>query len=184
MHYNSHGFPCSHHPPASPSNIHQGLFIIVSSLVDFPVGWEQRFTSLVGNMCAKLISTSHAARKHRGFSCADKKTRHLTKTLWQSCPSLMRVRGCRLGAAFKSWSERCLNRRELLAVNSPLPGLRRHFRKKQKRPEPSYSLSSQLDPGKHIMRGGCKLLMTVVPIGTLFSLVCWFSLWLGESTAI
>lgn len=61
---------------ASISNIHHGLFIIVSSLVDFPVGGERRFTSLVGNVCAKLISASHAVRKHEGFSTTDKKTRH------------------------------------------------------------------------------------------------------------
>lgn len=67
MHCNSLGLLCFYHPPASISNIHQGLFIIVSSLVDFPVGGVQRFTSLVGNMCAKLISASHAVRERRGF---------------------------------------------------------------------------------------------------------------------
>lgn len=33
----------------------------------------------MGNMCAKLISTSHAVRKHGGFVASDKKTRRLAK---------------------------------------------------------------------------------------------------------
>ena len=101
MHYNSHGSACSHRPPDSPSNIHRGLSIIVSSLVGFPVGGEQRFTSLVGNMCAKLISTSHAARKHRGFSCTDKKTRHLTKNSLAKLPFFNASEGIQTGRCFQ-----------------------------------------------------------------------------------
>lgn len=99
--YDSLGRPCFHHPSDFISSIHQGLFITVLSLVDSPVGGEQRFASLLGNMCVKLISANHAVRKQRHFSSTDKKTRHLYKNLWQSCPSKMGVRGDGPGAPFK-----------------------------------------------------------------------------------
>ncbi len=78
MHYNSHGpsfFIISPLTSRTPSKVYSSLFHLRSTLV----GGEHRFTSLVGNMCAKLISTSHAERKHRDFSATDKNTRHLTK---------------------------------------------------------------------------------------------------------
>lgn len=75
----------------------------------------------------------------------------------------MGVREGKLGAPFKSWSERCLKYRELLAVNAPLPASDVTLKKNNKK-------NSVILVGswEQIVIEGSKLLMTVVPIGTVF----------------
>lgn len=95
----------------------------------------------------------------------------------------MGLRGGKLGAPFKSWSEQCSKYRELLSVNAPLPPSGVTFKKS--RGKKSIFLVGSWENN---MTEGCQLLMIVVPTGTAFLdcglLLSWPVLFYGYGSGL